>query len=185
MRRKSCSTSSRSTLGPNTKHLVDRKDEEWVLSLAPTANMVHAEAASFVWLPTSRERTSFPSASLFAKQTHNGHVHVQITALEYIAQYALYKVWVKPSQEQSFMYGNHITRNGLGRITENTPQYQGVAVFNMAGRAARVWGRSAEHAPVPQVRNERNGAVPRGRYWGVPPQRSTPHVVVTCKLMVS
>ncbi|KAJ6228696.1 60s ribosome subunit biogenesis protein nip7 [Anaeramoeba flamelloides] len=60
-----------------------------------------------------------------------------------LSQYALYKVWVKPSAELSFLYGNHILKAGLGRISENTPQYQGVVVFSMSdiplgfGRVAR------------------------------------------------
>ena len=29
-------------------------------------------------------------------------------------------------------YGHHMMKSGLGRITENTPQYQGVIVYNMA-----------------------------------------------------
>ena len=32
----------------------------------------------------------------------------------------------------SFLYGNHVPRAGLARITENTPQYGGVVVYNMA-----------------------------------------------------
>ncbi|ORC90595.1 RNA-binding protein [Trypanosoma theileri] len=68
---------------------------------------------------------------LFAKVTHNGHIRIQVTALDYIAQYSLFKVWVKPNQEQKFLYGGHITRAGLGRITESTPKYQKVAVFSM------------------------------------------------------
>lgn len=43
-----------------------------------------------------------------------------------------YKVWVKPGAEQSFLYGNHVLKSGLGRITENTMQYQGVVVYSMA-----------------------------------------------------
>lgn len=43
-----------------------------------------------------------------------------------------YKVWVKPGTEQSFLYGNHVLKSGLGRITENTAQYQGVVVYSMA-----------------------------------------------------
>lgn len=35
------------------------------------------------------------------------------------------QVWVKPSAEQSFLYGNHVLKAGLGRITEDTPQNQG------------------------------------------------------------
>lgn len=43
-----------------------------------------------------------------------------------------FKVWVKPGTEQSFLYGNHVLKSGLGRITENTMQYQGVVVYSMA-----------------------------------------------------
>uniref|UniRef100_A0A3Q2P642 60S ribosome subunit biogenesis protein NIP7 homolog n=1 Tax=Fundulus heteroclitus TaxID=8078 RepID=A0A3Q2P642_FUNHE len=43
-----------------------------------------------------------------------------------------FKVWVKPGAEQTFLYGNHVLKSGLGRITENTNQYQGVVVYSMA-----------------------------------------------------
>ena len=49
-----------------------------------------------------------------------------------LARFAKHKVWVKPGGEQSFLYGNHVLKAGLGRITEDTPQYQGVVVLNMA-----------------------------------------------------
>jgi 60S ribosome subunit biogenesis protein NIP7 len=32
----------------------------------------------------------------------------------------------------SFLYGNHVLKSGLGRITENTPSYTGVVVYSMA-----------------------------------------------------
>ena len=43
-----------------------------------------------------------------------------------------YKVWVKQSAEMSFLYGNHITKSGLARMTEKTPQYAGVVVYSMS-----------------------------------------------------
>ena len=42
------------------------------------------------------------------------------------------QVWVKPSAEMQYLYGNHVLKNGLGRITENTPAYTGVVVFSMS-----------------------------------------------------
>jgi len=42
-----------------------------------------------------------------------------------------FKVWLKSSAEQQFLYGNHVMKSGLGRITENTQQYQGVVVYSM------------------------------------------------------
>lgn len=46
------------------------------------------------------------------------HVHLQI--------------WVKPSAEMQYMYGNHVMKSGLGRITENTPAYTGVVIYSMS-----------------------------------------------------
>ena len=39
---------------------------------------------------------------------------------------ACMQVWVKPSAEMQFLYGNHVLKSGLGRITEATPAYTGV-----------------------------------------------------------
>ena len=38
---------------------------------------------------------------------------------------------MKPSFEQQYLYGNHIPNSGLGGITENAGQYQGVVVYSM------------------------------------------------------
>jgi len=38
---------------------------------------------------------------------------------------------LKPSAEQQFLYGHHVLKSGLGRITENTPKYQGVVILSM------------------------------------------------------
>ena len=118
-------------IGGNTKHLLERSDEKWVFRLHNSRiwYMPHRlmQAASSI-----AKKNLAGIGVMFAKVTHNEHIRIQITALEYLAQYALFKVWVKPNQEQAFMYGAHISRSGLGRITENTPQYQGVAVFSMS-----------------------------------------------------
>lgn len=42
-----------------------------------------------------------------------------------------YKVWLKPNAEQQFLYGNHILKSGLSRISDNTEQYQGVLIYSM------------------------------------------------------
>jgi 60S ribosome subunit biogenesis protein NIP7 len=39
---------------------------------------------------------------------------------------------VKSSAEMSFLYGNNVIKSGLSRITEATPQYAGVVVYNMS-----------------------------------------------------
>lgn len=93
-----------------------------------------------------------------------------------------FKVWVKPGSEQSFLYGNHVLKSGLGRITENTAQYQGVVVYSMADVplvstrhspcAAQGWavGKTHSHLPVtlPGLRGGRqvHTGVPEGGSHG-------------------
>jgi len=67
----------------------------------------------------------------FGKFTKGGKFKLHITSLTYLARYAKHKVWVKPKAEMSFLYGNHVQRAQLGKITQNTSQYQGVVVYNM------------------------------------------------------
>lgn len=66
------------------------------------------------------------------KFTHSGKFHLTIGALDILAQHAKYKVWVKPSAELQFLYGNHVLKAGLGRITESTPAHAGVVIFSMS-----------------------------------------------------
>lgn len=86
----------------------------------------------------------------FGKFTKTQRFRLHITALDYLAPYAKVrthhehariqstnlidlqcKVWLKPNAEQQFLYGNHILKSGIGRITEGTGQYQGVVVYSM------------------------------------------------------
>ena len=67
----------------------------------------------------------------FGKFSKSKKFRLHVTCLDHLAQHAQYKVWVKPSAEQSFLYGNHVTKQGLGRITDAAPQHGGVVVFNL------------------------------------------------------
>lgn len=42
------------------------------------------------------------------------------------------QLWVKPSAEMQFLYGQNVLKSGLGRITENTPAYTGVVIYSMS-----------------------------------------------------
>lgn len=68
----------------------------------------------------------------FGKFTKSNKFRLNVTALNYLAPYAQCKVWLKSSAEQQFLYGNHIKKSGLGRISENTEINRGVIVYNMA-----------------------------------------------------
>lgn len=49
-----------------------------------------------------------------------------------VAPFLAAQVWVKPSAELNFLYGNHVLKSGLGRITDNCTNNQGVIVMSMA-----------------------------------------------------
>ncbi|XP_063216824.1 60S ribosome subunit biogenesis protein NIP7 homolog isoform X3 [Bacillus rossius redtenbacheri] len=129
-------------IGSNVKLLIDRPDgtycfrerkervyyvSERILHLAETVAPEHLVCAG----------------TCFGKFTKAGRFHLHVTALSYLAPYAQYKIWLKPSAEQQFLYGHNVLKSGLGRITENTPRYQGVVVLSMSdlplgfGTAAR------------------------------------------------
>ena len=65
----------------------------------------------------STQKLSFPSPSTHTHIPHCTHQK---------------QIWLKPSAEMQFLYGNHVLKSGLGRITEATPAYSGVVVLNMA-----------------------------------------------------
>lgn len=117
-------------IGKNVETLVNRKDQPHVFRL-------HKKRVYYVREDVMKRAISVARENLVAlgtcigKFTHSDKFRLTIGALELLSQHAKYKVWVKPSSEMSFLYGNHVLKSGLGRITENTPQYAGVVVLSM------------------------------------------------------
>jgi len=119
-------------IGQDVARLIDRKDEKHVFRLHK--NRVYYVSASQLQACTSFARDKLMAlGTLFGKITKSQKFHLTIQCLDFLAQYAKYKVWVKPNSEMSFLYGHNITKAGLARITEDTPQYAGVVVYNMNG----------------------------------------------------
>ncbi|RKP27386.1 cytosolic large ribosomal subunit protein [Syncephalis pseudoplumigaleata] len=118
-------------IGRNITHLIDRKDEPYCFRLH--RDRVYYVSEAIMRRATSVARDNLASLGIcFGKFTKTGKFRLQITALEYIAQYAKYKVWIKPNGEMPYLYGNHVVKAHLGRITEDTPEHQGVVIYSMA-----------------------------------------------------
>jgi 60S ribosome subunit biogenesis protein NIP7 len=47
-----------------------------------------------------------------------------------------------------FLYGNHVVKAHLGRITEDTPEHQGVVVFSMSDVPLVCGFRTIAHLPL-------------------------------------
>ncbi|TFK56969.1 hypothetical protein OE88DRAFT_1722027 [Heliocybe sulcata] len=117
-------------IGKNIIQLIDRPDEPYCFRLH--RDRVYYVSESSMRLAVSVARPNLVSlGTCFGKFTKSGKFKLQITALDYLAQYAKYKVWIKPNGEMPFLYGNHVLKAHLGRITEDTPEHQGVVVYSM------------------------------------------------------
>jgi len=118
-------------IGRNIKYLLERKDEEYCFRL-------NKERVFYVSESLMKSAANIPGEKLkslgvcFGKFTKTKRFRLHITSLDFLSQYAQYKVWVKSSSEMSFLYGNHVLKSGLGRITENTPEHQGVVILSMS-----------------------------------------------------
>ncbi|KAG9314259.1 hypothetical protein JVU11DRAFT_5047 [Chiua virens] len=134
-------------IGNNLIHLIDRKDEPYCFRLHK--DKVYYVSESSMRLSISVARPNLVSlGTCFGKFTKTGKFKLHVTALDHIAQYTKYKVfllvhvpfvsdiylkvWIKSNGEMPFLYGNHVLKAHLGRITEDTPEHQGVVIFSMS-----------------------------------------------------
>jgi len=119
-------------IGQDAMRLIDRKDEPHVFRLHK--NRVYYVSESQLKLSTNFSKEKLMAlGTMFGKFTKSGKFRLTIHCLDYLAKYTKHKVWIKANSEMSFLYGHHVTQAGVGRITENVPQYGGVIVYNMSG----------------------------------------------------
>lgn len=111
--------------------MIDRKDGTYVFRLHKDRVYYVQEELLKSAIKASRDEI-MSVGTCFGKFTKTMKFRLHVTCLDYLAQFAQYKVWVKSSSEMSFMYGNHILKTGLGKITDNTPKYQGVVIVTMS-----------------------------------------------------
>ena len=118
-------------IGQGIRALIDRPDGRWCFRLH--RDRVYYVSADLVKRASALPRKQLVSLGcMFGKFTKTGQFRLHVTCLDFIAQHAQYRVWLKPAAEQSLLYGNHVLKAGLGRITEDTPQHNGVVVMNMS-----------------------------------------------------
>lgn len=118
-------------IGKSIEKLINRDDEKHCFRLVK--DRVYYVSESVLKTCSAISRKDLISVGVcFGKFTKSGKFRLHVTALDYLAQYAKHKIWIKPSAEMSFLYGNNVVKNGLGRITDGAPQNAGFVVYNMA-----------------------------------------------------
>lgn len=118
-------------IGRSIERLINRSDERHCFRLVKDRVYYVSETVMKLSLSVSRDNL-LSLGACFGKFTKSGKFRLHVTALDYLSQYAKYKVWVKPNAEMSFLYGNNVVKSGLARITESVPQYAGVVVYSMS-----------------------------------------------------
>ena len=114
----------------NIKFLIDREDGDFVFRLH--RDRVYYIRSDVLKMAAHVGRDELLSAgTMFGKFTKTKKFKLNITCLDHLAKYCKYKVWLKPQGEQTFLYGNHVLKGHLARITENTPTNVGVVVFSI------------------------------------------------------
>lgn len=116
-------------IGRNITHLVDRADEPYCFRLQKDRVYYASEALYKKSTNVAREKLHSVGICL-GKFTKSGKFRLQITALDVLAQYCRYRVWIKASAEQSFVYGNHILKAHVARMSEDAPEHEGIVVFS-------------------------------------------------------
>mmetsp|Transcript_13915 Transcript_13915/g.30236 ORF Transcript_13915/g.30236 Transcript_13915/m.30236 type:complete len:245 (-) Transcript_13915:887-1621(-) len=118
-------------IGRSIERMINRTDERHSFRLLKDRVYYVSESSLKAAAPISRDHL-LHFGTCIGKFTKSGKFRLHITALDYLAQYAMYKVWLKPNAEMSFLYGNNVLKSGMAKITESIPQYAGVVVYNMS-----------------------------------------------------
>lgn len=118
-------------IGRNIAHLIDRPDDPHVFRLQRDRVYYVRESIAKLATCVSRDKLLSVGTCLgkFTKKTQKFKLH--ITALDIIAKEAKFKVWVKPNGEMPYLYGNHVVKAHVGRMSDDCPEHQGVLVYSM------------------------------------------------------
>lgn len=117
-------------IGGKLKFLIEREDKTYVFRLH--RNRVYYCDEDLLKVASHFDRKMLISVgTCIGKFTKTSKFRLLITSLDYLSKFAKNKIWLKPNGEQTFLYGNHILKSHVARITEDTTQYSGLIVYNI------------------------------------------------------
>lgn len=120
-----------SYIGRNIAYLVDNKEDPHVFRLQKDrVYYVSDKTAKFA---TSVERVKLMSLGVcLGKFTKSGKFKIHVTAVPVLSKYAKYKIWIKQNGEMPYLYGNHVLKAHIGRMSDDIPEHAGVIVYSMS-----------------------------------------------------
>lgn len=117
-------------IGRNIALLVDNPTEPYVFRIQK--DRVYYMKESIAKFATSVARKNLMSVGVcFGKFTKTGKFKLHITSLQYLSKFAKFKIWIKTNGEMPFLYGNHVLKAHIGKMSEDIPEHAGVIVYSM------------------------------------------------------
>ncbi|KAH0787873.1 60S ribosome subunit biogenesis protein NIP7 [Histomonas meleagridis] len=116
-------------IGNNAELLLKRDGQDWTFR-------VHKDRVYYLrkqladLCPPFQSKLLLSAGICMGKFTHKGRFFLHVTSLSVIAPIAQAKVWIKPSAEIGFLYGQHILAEGVQNIDEGVKRNDGVVVYN-------------------------------------------------------
>ena len=117
-------------IGKKATYMVSNEETNYVFRLH-RQRVYYCSEDLLKFAQTFEKKKLISFGTCLGKFTKTGKFRLNITALDYLAKYAQYKIWIKPNGEQMFLYGHHIVKSHIDRITEDTPANAGVVIFNI------------------------------------------------------
>ncbi|ANB12715.1 Nip7p [Sugiyamaella lignohabitans] len=117
-------------IGRNIAALINRSDELYCFRVQK--DRVYYVSEKLAKLATCVARPNLMSLGVcLGKFTKTGKFRLHVTSLEILAKHAQHKVWIKPNGEMPFLYGNHVLKAHVGRMSEDIPEHSGLIVYAM------------------------------------------------------
>lgn len=118
-------------IGRNIAYLVDNKEDPHVFRLQK--DRVYYVPDRIAKFATSVARPNLMSVGIcMGKFTKTGKFKLHVTSLSILSKYAKYKIWIKQNGEMPFLYGNHVLKAHIGRMSDDIPEHAGVIVYSMS-----------------------------------------------------
>lgn len=116
-------------LGNNLMNIMSYNNEDYVLRLNRMS--VYYVRADVAKVAESVNKNALVSLGIcLGKFTKTHKFFLKVTALAFLQEFCIHKIWLKESGEKSFLYGNNVLKSHLLKISDNIKKGDGVIVLS-------------------------------------------------------
>ena len=102
-------TKLKTYIGDRIRHLLNNESDPHVFRIQ-RGRVYYMSTAILGHCGNFQRKVLTCAGTKFGRFNKSGDFRLHVTALDYLAQHALCKVWLKPAAEMSFLFGNHVVR---------------------------------------------------------------------------